>query len=226
VSAIIVRGQSVPLRLQVHTWHTTNLFFTCRVRTEETRAVINHWTGSENPPAALVSNMKRAVDADKKPAPKSVHFAVDVLGTVYQFCDAHARCGHAKAHGANGWSVGIEFIGRGDDFKVPSRGLTRDRVTDLIHGELTSYDDLTQPQIMAGVELNKTLCQAYGLPLVVPVKEGLVYPTECPERYLETFRGCMGHLHLEKKKRDPGLTLLRAIRTAGQNLSSPPPRVA
>jgi N-acetyl-anhydromuramyl-L-alanine amidase AmpD len=229
VNAIVVRGCHRPIDAIVHTWVKTGLHFTCRMRPSRTRWIVNHWTGSENPPETLHRNMKNAVNSlTKKPEPKSVHFAVDALGEIYQFADTDARCAHAKAHHGNSISIGIEFICRGDDDKMPSRGIVRERQSDIIHGAIVTYDDLTAAQIAAGVELNEVLCAEYKIPLAVPRRGNDVYSTELPLSFLARFHGCVGHYMLEKKKRDPGLSLMRAIDARARALQPPPtpPRVA
>jgi N-acetyl-anhydromuramyl-L-alanine amidase AmpD len=227
IGAFIARGVDVPIDAAVHRWTEHGMHFTCGTR-RETRMVVNHWTAAENSPPRVFESLRDRRNARGLPEPLSVHFACDALGELWQFADTEARCSHAKAHGANNWSIGIEFICRGDNFAAPSKGIVRDRVTDLIHGKLTTYDTLTPAQVATGIRLNEALCRVYGLPFVVPVKAGEVYATELPAAYVARFRGCTAHYQLEAKKRDPGLRFMRALRDYADVMSPPPapPRIA
>lgn len=214
--AIVVGGKAVELRAPwpVHLWTETKMHFTAAARTRPTRAVINHWTGAENPPDRLFENLKKGR--------LSVHFAIDVTGEIWQYMDAHAYGAHCAAQGMNAFSVGIENIGRGNNFGAPNRGILRQRAFETIHGTKVMYDDLTPAQLGAGVALNEALCLAYGLPMRVPEHpKGDVLSLVLSARDAAAFSGCAGHLHFEPKKIDPGLGLLRAIRDRGRALSPP-----
>ena len=209
--AIIVRGQEVPIGTTVHTWATSGLFFMCRARSEPTRAIMNHWTGSENAPRDVFQHMRDARDELGRPSPKSVHFFIDQLGEIWQCADTDARCAHAKAMGANAWSIGIEHICRGHNFKASQRGYIRPRVTDIVHGVKLTYDELTPAQVYASCMLNHALCKAYDLPMRVPEKDGDVLSTTMPPKYAATFRGVLGHYMVERLKVDPAVRLMRSL---------------
>lgn len=224
IDVFIAGGVEIPIDAVVHTWEAHTLVFTTSLRSHETRAIVNHWTAAENPPDRVFANMKNHRNAlTQKLEPLSVHFVVDAIGEVWQFADTDARCSHCKAHEANSWTVGIEFVCRGDNFAAPQRGHIRQRSSGVIHGDRVSYDDLTAAQIQTGIRLNEALCKVYSLPMRVPeTSTGELYNTELPAKYIARFAGCLAHFELERKKRDPGLTLMLAIQERGRELEPRP----
>lgn len=215
---IIMHGRRIPIHAPVRTWAETGLAFPSRAKRKETRAIVNHWTAAENGPTHVFRNMLMAVDAESRPAPKSVHFVIDKDGLIFQFADTATRCAHAKSMDGNHFSVGIELVNRGDNMGVSPQGVARSMRAEMIHGVLCQYAAFTLEQAVSAIELNRVLCREYELPMQVPLLQGDVYPTQLPPDYLKQFRGVLGHLHLEKKKRDPGLDLLRAIHKVGQGV--------
>jgi N-acetyl-anhydromuramyl-L-alanine amidase AmpD len=205
---IIVRGDDVPCDAEVRTWIDTGYAFALPER-RETHAIVNHWTGAENTADVLYTNLTRSR--------KSVHFAIDALGIVWQFCDAQAFCAHAR--GVNAWTVGIEIINRADA-KVAARGVERALLLEEIHGQRVRYRAFTPEQTRSAVALNVSLCSAYGLPIAVPMVDSTVIAEQLPAHELDGYRGVLGHLHVNQKKRDPGLALLRAIHARGTALVS------
>lgn len=212
--AIIVGGGLVDCEAAVYDWTATGMHFAGKSRTKETRYVICHWTGSENAPRDVWTNMqKRKV---------SVHFIVAQNGDVYQCCDTDQRCSHAAESGGNDHGVGIEFISRGHDTKVPTKGIAREVRTETIHKRRVQYGSMTPSQVSTAIALTSAICRAYRLPTSVPidVKTRGIYASVLPPLYLETFRGILGHFHLDANKVDPGLDLLRRLDRAFQE---PPP---
>lgn len=202
---LVCRGLPIDVDFPVRTWAEHHLQWTGRHRTV-TFVVVNHWTAAENPPAAVFANMTQ-----KK---LSVHFIVDQGGVVYQTADTELRCAHAGD--MNAASIGIEFINRGSGTTTPNRGHARKLVTETIHGKRVRYFEFTEPQLRAAVKLNRALCGLYGLPLRVPLDDaGQPLARELVPHELAKYSGCLGHLHLESTKMDPGLGLLRALRDAG-----------
>lgn len=213
--AIIVRGELVPCDADVLTWRESGLLIVAPSR-KVTRAVVNHWTGAENSPELLYRNLVASR--------KSVHFAIDAAGIVWQFCDAESFCAHAK--GANAWAVGIEIVNRADSraqnlivqegpgrrtYGKLGRGVVRELLEEEIHGKRVRYRAFTPEQVRSAIALNVALCSAYGLPLSVPLRDHDVAATVLPQHELRKYRGVLGHLHLKESKRDPGLALLRAL---------------
>lgn len=209
-SAIVVSGRVVPVAASVRTWHETGLLFDRPgPRHEATRLVVVHWTGSENAPAAVHRNMS----ADGK----SVHFVIDADGLIWQMCDANALCAHAS--GVNVRSVGIEMISRGDDRKVPTRGVERPVLKEQIHGRPVAYAGFTPAQQLACVALVSALCTHYQLPMRVPMDAAQVRGHALDPNELRTFRGVIGHLHAKQRKNDPGLRMLQLLHLHGQSPS-------
>lgn len=212
--AIIVGGQLVDCDARVVDWTESGLHFELGRRRHRTSFVVNHWTGSENEPGAVFVNMtKRRL---------SVHFIVAPDGTVYQCCDTDMRAAHAVEANGNALGVGIEFICRGHDTKVPTKGIVRPQYVDTVHKRRIVYAGMTPAQVESAIALNRALCVAYDLPTNVPVdaRTGGVFGTVLPPQYLARFRGILGHLHLDADKVDPALNLLRALDRA---LNAPPP---
>lgn len=214
--AVLYKGRLMRVPFEVRTPDEHGMQFHGRFRTL-TRQIVSHWTGAENSPHQMYNNMLNHTDAFGKTSPLSVHFCVDHEGKIYQLADTELRCAHVGGD-ANGWTIGIEFICRGDDFdKVPHKGVRRMRLTDRIHGKACVYDGLTDAQIKVGVQLNEALCELYNLPLAVPMSPGgNVWATALTKTQLAGFRGCTGHLHYKPSKRDPGLRILRAIQERGE----------
>jgi len=193
------------------------MHFLTRMRVQETRWVINHWTASENSADRVFENMRDRKSREGKPEPVSVHFIVDQLGEIFQCADADARCAHCAAGNGNTYGVGVEIINRGHGL-APSKGFERTRRTDRIHGVPVSYGEFFPAQIAAVIALNVALCSAYGLPLRAPLLDGDVFPTVMPPVLALRHRGVTGHLHFERGKPDPGLDILRKIHAHGMAL--------
>lgn len=220
---LIVRGAQVDVPFDVESYRDTGFEFVGRPRTL-TRMVVLHATGAENPPAAMYHNMQTKISAfTGKKTPLSVHFCVDQKGVIHQMADTETRCVHAGP--ANASSIGIEFICRGAGLKLPSRGVKRDRVTETIHGEKVTYDELLPAQIESGLRLVETLCGLYALPLKVPEDVSRnASSNEMSEAQFALFAGVCGHLHVpleDKVKVDPGMRILRAVQARGRQFHSP-----
>jgi N-acetyl-anhydromuramyl-L-alanine amidase AmpD len=215
--AIFVRDRRIAVDpdLRVRSWHNTGLRFDCRVRRARTRVVVLHWTSAENPPAAMHKNMREHRNERGVLEPLSVHFAVDQVGEVYQFCDADALCAHAR--GVNDVSVGIEILNRGSNMAAPHKGIERELLTEKIHGVDVPYYAFTPAQVQSVLSLTSVLCRVYGLPMRVPMRGDDVFPTELPPSERAVFTGVIGHLHAAAggRKSDPGLALLRAVAARG-----------
>ena len=211
--AIYVDGKPVHCSAVVRTWHETGLLFPALKPRKRTDLICLHWTAAENPPDAVHRNMRAHKDEDGKPEPLSVHFVVDQAGVVWQMADANAFAAHAA--GVNERAVGIEIINRGDDTRVPTKGVQRDTIIEVIHGRQVKYAAFKPAQVVAVVELVQALCEAYGLPMRVPTEGGDVVPGALSKGQLEAFRGVIGHLHTKGGKRDPGVRLLRLVQAHG-----------
>lgn len=219
---IVARGMPVQVGYPVKTWHDTGWRFASARDRATSLQICAHWTGGENPPGVVYRSMSQHSVFDEKSGkdiaqPLSVHFIVSQKGLVYQTADTQARCVHAGE--ANATSIGIEFIGRGNDLKKPQKGFLRTQVVERIHNVPVRYDELLDAQVEAGVKLIASLCTLYQLPLIVPENaDGTVRLEQLPKEDFKTFRGVIGHLHCHPSKVDPGARILRAVQAAGRAL--------
>ncbi len=201
---IIVGGREVECNAPVRLWTETKMHFLAPTR-HETRFVTVHWTAAENAPERVYENLlKRKL---------SVHFICDQLGELYQCADADARLSHADRIG-NSLGIGIEVINRGHG-DAPSRSFTRAMRTATVHGRTFRYAAFYPAQVASVIELCRSLCSAYGLPMRVPMKNGEVYPTVLPAKYLKTYSGVLGHFQFDLTKVDPAPDILAEIHAAG-----------
>lgn len=215
---IIRRGMPVDVPLEVVGYAESGLEFVGRPRVNS-RLIVCHWTGAENPPSAMYFNMQNRTINGKR-SPLSIHFCVDQEGMVYQMADTETRCVHAGR--ANATSVGIEFIGRGNATSNPAKGIRRERVIETIHGVRVKYDELLPVQVESGLKLIEALCSLYELPMHVPETMDRRVRTEVlSDDQLALFKGVIGHMH-EGGKVDPGLRLLRAVQRRGRERETQP----
>jgi len=118
----------------------------------------------------------------------SVHFLLDVDGTIYQTLDLRDQAWHATK--ANPRSIGVEIANLG----VAGQG------TEIRQPEFTraQYDSLER--------LAAALCTIF--PKIRPEaptdSEGSVRTTALGEAEFEAFHGILGHLHVQANKQDPG----------------------
>lgn len=169
----------------------------------------------------------------------SVHFMLDLDGTVYQTLDLKERAWHAGA--ANSRSVGIEIanIGayppgqrqildrwylngpNGTPFiRIPpefeptglrtenfvARPARPEPVSGTIQGQNVLQYDFTPEQYAALIKLTAALCQIFpNLRCDYPRDEkGALIPEKLPNERLVSYRGLIGHYHLQTNKIDPG----------------------
>ncbi len=159
----------------------------------------------------------------------SVHFLLDVDGTLYQTADLAVRARHAGA--ANDRSIGIEIAhpgahateeaaGRSLDTEtgalVPPRRLEPppggpfrpDRpgfVTGRVHGGLLYQHDFTAAQYATLAQLIAEMERALGIPARAPrTVDGSVRTDALSGEELAAFSGVIGHFHVSRGKVDPG----------------------
>ncbi|HYF52472.1 MAG TPA: peptidoglycan recognition family protein [Planctomycetota bacterium] len=168
----------------------------------------------------------------------SIHFMIDLDGTIYQTLDLKERAWHATT--SNSRSVGIEIanIGAftkeelGDRFnnwytrdengwrvKLPegevrtpgfvARPLTPDPVSGEIQGKTLMQYDFTPQQYESLVRLTAALCRIFPkLPCDYPRDDsGMLIPHKLPDDQLKSYRGLLGHYHIQTNKVDPGPAL-------------------
>ncbi|MEM1072618.1 MAG: N-acetylmuramoyl-L-alanine amidase [Planctomycetota bacterium] len=168
----------------------------------------------------------------------SVHFLLDVDGTIYQTLDVKERAWHATK--ANHRSIGIEIANIGaygpenlhvlDEWYATDETGTRmtlpqrfgdggirtpgfvarparpQPVSGVINGrELTMYD-LTPEQHDSLAKLIATLNAVFpGMPIEAPREEdGAIADGVLSDGAFESFRGIIGHYHIQANKVDPG----------------------
>lgn len=204
---IIVGGKHVPCAVRVEPWTVTGIGFkNVRPRTARTDLVVLHWTGGENHAEGLVKNMtKDGV---------SVQFYVDGHGNAFQLCDADMHCSHASGMNARG--PGIEAANRANDKAdaLPKRQLLRETFA----GSTATYTAFYPEQVRSILAITLSLCEAYGLPFSVPMdpKTKDVLARQFTPAELAAYRGVVGHCHWSpRRKRDPGLAMLRAVAAYG-----------
>lgn len=166
----------------------------------------------------------------------SVHFLIDVDGTIYQTLDLVDAAQHATT--ANSRSVGVELAGVGawpaaalkelaPWYRRDASGRTwlqlpaaapvhytggpirPDRVRGAIHGRMLEQYDFTPEQYAALAKLTAALCRA--LPRIAcdypRDAAGRLVPKKLPDAEIERFRGVLGHYHIQENKVDPGPAL-------------------
>jgi N-acetylmuramoyl-L-alanine amidase len=167
----------------------------------------------------------------------SVHFMLDLDGTIYQTLDLKERAWHASI--ANTRSIGIEIANIGayptaeplkrwyrTDAKnrtyieIPkshqpsgirtvnfiARPIRPEPIKGNIQGlDLVQYD-LTPQQYEALAKLTAALCRIFPkLSLEYPKDaSGNLIRAKLPDEDLNTYRGLIGHFHIQSNKTDPG----------------------
>jgi hypothetical protein len=213
MGALIASGRELATSCIVKRWRDTGLHFPVARKRHETRHLVHHWTGGSRPGPQVFQQLQ----ARKL----SVHLCVDPDGVVWQYCDLDRRCSHAgtlddsdgNGHelSANAYSVGIEAVNPAIP-KVPTGGAPRAVVREVIHGHAANATTFTAAQMRSLLELTQVICAHYDLPLDVPRDpDGAVLTRVLSEPEFESFRGVLGHYMLTRRKRDPGLALMRAV---------------
>lgn len=234
VSYIVAGGKNTPCVAPVVHWREHGLTWPGRKPRTRTDLIVNHWTGGDGTLEVFYGTCIKAG--------QSAHFWIDADGepdgyaTVYQFGDADQLLAHCK--GANVRAVGIEARNRGSLAPVkPAEPykIKREVLRETINGREVTYCAFLPSQVRTFIALNLALCEAYGLPLALPMepvkpKDGVRYPTqpmrviprELAQAEFAAFRGVIGHLHWsEKGKSDPGLALLTALAVAFEPKTAP-----
>jgi N-acetylmuramoyl-L-alanine amidase len=169
----------------------------------------------------------------------SVHFMLDLDGTIYQTLDLKERAWHATS--SNSRSVGIEIANIGayppnsrapldrwyqtdtngaplieipaeyqpggirtENFTPrPARSLP---VAGKIQGQQLVQYDFTPEQYAALIKLTSTLCSIFPkLPCDYPRDSaGTLITEKLSDESLKSYRGLLGHYHIQSNKVDPG----------------------
>jgi len=116
----------------------------------------------------------------------SVHFMLDVDGTIYQTLDLRDQAWHATK--ANPRSIGVEIANLG----IPPDGKPQPSFTDAQYASLA--------------KLSAVLCTLF--PKIVPDAprdgEGRVVAGTLDEATFASYHGILGHSHVQSNKQDPG----------------------
>ena len=147
----------------------------------------------------------------------SAHFMIDADGTIYQTLDLLERAYHAEE--ANSDSIGVEICNRGrvdrsEWPKLPSDYRTRPTRDITVNGDRHEAYEFRPEQYRAIVALTRTLLRVFPkIKPIIPEVNGKPIMDTLPDPL--AFAGILGHLHIEKKKWDPGALdwhrILRAL---------------
>ena len=147
----------------------------------------------------------------------SAHFMIDADGTIYQTLDLVERAFHAEE--ANSDSIGVEICNRGrvdrsEWPKLPPDYRTRVTREVTINGERHEAYEFRPEQYESIIALTRTLLRLFPkIKPVIPELDGQPIMDTLADPL--SFSGIMGHLHIEKKKWDPGALdwqrILRAL---------------
>jgi N-acetyl-anhydromuramyl-L-alanine amidase AmpD len=168
----------------------------------------------------------------------SVHFMIDLDGTIYQTLDVKERAWHATT--SNHRSVGVEIanIGAypagkpspldawyerdatGTRVKLPdwmsdggmrtkgfvARPARPERILGVVQGQALEHYDLTPEQYRSLARLTATLCTV--LPRIrcdyPRGPDGTLVTSKLRDDALASYRGVLGHWHVQENKVDPG----------------------
>lgn len=203
---------SQPIRVASRVVHDSRFMFTRLVQRKQTNAIVLHWTGGSN----LAPEFFETLTAKGY----SIHLLIEPDGTVYQMADLNRRCVHAgsaddsdgdgQVASANANTIGIEIVNPANQREI-TNGVRREIVTEKIHGTEVAASAFTDAQVAAALDLVSTICLHYRLPIRVPMLGDDVLTTTMNEHDFAAFRGVLGHFHITRRKRDPGLALMRAV---------------
>jgi N-acetylmuramoyl-L-alanine amidase len=147
----------------------------------------------------------------------SAHFMIDADGTIYQTLDLVERAFHAEE--ANSDSIGVEICNRGrvdrsEWPKLPPDYATRPTREVIINGDHHEAYEFRPEQYDAIIALTRTLLRVFPkIKPIIPEIDGRPIMDTLTDPL--AFSGILGHLHIEKKKWDPGALdwhrILRAL---------------
>jgi len=165
----------------------------------------------------------------------SVHFMLDLDGTIYQTLDLKERARQATK--ANPRSVGVEIAsvpGRVSEWYIKQpdgrtiltipprfganpertpnfvgRPVRRDPVTNEVQGRMARQYDFTPQQYASLVKLTAALCTIF--PRITPDyprnEDGTLMNHVLPNEMYNNYHGVLGHYHVQLNKPDPGPAL-------------------
>jgi N-acetyl-anhydromuramyl-L-alanine amidase AmpD len=135
----------------------------------------------------------------------SVHFLLDVDGTIYQTLDLRDQAWHATK--ANPRSIGVEIANLGAF--PPGRAGAPDssgRIRGVVQGEMLEQVEFTPQQYAALAKLAAALCTVF--PRIAPDaprdERGELRTSALADAEFASFHGILGHFHVQANKQDPG----------------------
>jgi N-acetyl-anhydromuramyl-L-alanine amidase AmpD len=147
----------------------------------------------------------------------SAHFMIDADGTIYQTLDLVERAFHAEI--ANSDSIGVEICNRGrvdrsEWSKLPADYRTRATRQVTINGDAHEAYEFRPEQYASIIALTRTLLRVFPkIKPIIPELDGKPVMDTLSDPL--AFSGILGHLHIERKKWDPGALdwnrILRAL---------------
>ncbi len=193
---LVVAGVELPVAVDVvHTLRFEPGTCGARQRTSPCTLGVLHWTGGEG----SGEQVHRVLTARGL----SIHFCIDPEGVIYQYADpAAVACAHA-GRGANDISWGVEVSCYGftvGDRLPPLAGRDRERYEATIQGRKMLVADFRPAQYEALDVLCDVLCGTLGIARAVYRGPNQLVPWA----QLRTWSGIVGHMHISKRKADPG----------------------
>lgn len=203
--ALIWNGEQIPCEAHVIDWRSSRMQFKpgangCYRRRKAPALFLIHHSGAENSPPVMFKNMQ------KGPSKRSVEFAMDYHGTIWQFADpATTFCAHAR--GANTFSFGIEIQSRG----VPTKNrrinerFPRGAYAEAMPWGTQSYTFFTAEQLDELFKMIDALTAARIIPAKLAISKTAIRE-RCKKSAWQSMRGVAGHYHCDTHpgKIDPG----------------------
>lgn len=135
----------------------------------------------------------------------SIHFLVDVDGTIYQALDLRDQAWHATI--ANARSIGVEIANLGAyPPGSPEIAKAGERVRGAAQGRELEQPAFTRAQYESLAKLAAAVCAMFpGIEVEAPRDaDGRVRTGVLAEPEWNAFHGILGHLHVQANKSDPG----------------------
>jgi N-acetylmuramoyl-L-alanine amidase len=129
----------------------------------------------------------------------SVHFLLDVDGTIYQTLDLRDQAWHATK--ANPRSIGVEIANMGAHAPGDGKG-----IRGVIQGMDLEQPAFTPKQYESLARLAAALCVVFPRITADAPRDdaGPVRTTVLSDAEFESFHGILGHFHVQANKQDPG----------------------
>jgi len=215
--SIIIGGKDIPCTAPIYTWNETGLEFKSgtgfnKPRMRPIDLAVWHWTGGEESAEQLYKVLQSKN--------LGIEFAITADGIIYQFCDPKI-VNTADANRANARSVGIEITNYGMGKIIPKAGVSREQYLCVINGKSIAAAHFFTVQIASALALASSLATSLQIPKCVPTDDtGLIQRT-LNENEFNSYKGHLGHFHINQEKLDPGIDLLEVLRVCWADSLSP-----